>query len=324
MTDNTESRAIRKTVPMSARVGVAVLGLCAPIAVIVTRLITAGRTPDPVPTHWSLSGQVNGTMSAGGNFLFTLAITAVLAILVLVAMFGHVAPWSGKVAAAGMVGVGTMFASIYLSTTTLSIGAAKAQDVSLPPWMIVVNLVVGLGFAALVWLILPVVRPKPASAPVTPIALGPTERATWIGTARASGLIWAAMGVGILAVAAVFIHVVAGLALLLVALLVAVFGEVAVRVDDRGLHVLWGPVGFPRRTIPLDAIASVRVEQIEPMQWGGWGLRVSSRGTAAIVRRGPGIVITRPNGSAFAVTVDDAENGGAVLAALAARATSTQ
>ena len=306
-------------VSLGSRIGVVLLGLCAPAAVVVTRLSTAGRTPDPVPTHWSLSGQVNGTMSAAGNFAFAMVITAVLALLVLLAVSGHVAPWSGKVAAAGLVGVSTMFGAIYLSTTVLSLGARRAHDVALPPWLIPVDLVAGLGFGALVWLLLPVRRPRPESSPVTPIELAPTEKVAWVGTAKASGMVWVAAVLGIAAVAAVFVHVAAGLGLLALALVVAVFGEVTVRVDERGLHVLWGPVGFPRRTIALGQIADVRVEQIDPMQWGGWGLRVSSRGVAAVVRRGPGIVLTRPTGSAFAVTVDDAATGGAVLAALVAR-----
>jgi hypothetical protein len=52
---------------------------------------------------------------------------------------------------------------------------------------------------------------------------------------------------------------------------------------------------------------------VSPRGWGGWGYRWRpEKGTAVVVRRGPGLVVDLGNGRHFTVTVDDAE--GAVKA----------
>ncbi|MEU3458853.1 hypothetical protein ABZ721_02715 [Streptomyces sp. NPDC006733] len=92
------------------------------------------------------------------------------------------------------------------------------------------------------------------------------------------------------------------------------FTHVRVTVDGEGLYVRCGHMGLPRRRIPLDQVSSADLEpHISPRHWGGWGYRWRpERGTAVIVRRGPGVVLVLGTGHVFTVTVDDAE--GAVQA----------
>jgi len=71
--------------------------------------------------------------------------------------------------------------------------------------------------------------------------------------------------------------------------------------------------------IHLDSISAVRAEVIHPMKWGGWGYRITSGGSAANVRTGPGIVVTRTSGSTYVVTVDHAGQGADVLNGLLSR-----
>jgi hypothetical protein len=92
------------------------------------------------------------------------------------------------------------------------------------------------------------------------------------------------------------------------------FTHVRVTVDGEGLYVRCGHIGVPRRRIPLDQVSSADLEpHISPRAWGGWGYRWRpERGTAVIVRRGPGVVLVLGSGHVFTFTVDDAE--GAVQA----------
>ncbi|MYS57046.1 DUF1648 domain-containing protein, partial [Streptomyces sp. SID6013] len=89
------------------------------------------------------------------------------------------------------------------------------------------------------------------------------------------------------------------------------------RVSERGLEVSFGPLGWPgRRWAPGD-IDTARMEVRRPSQVGGWGYRLSGLGTTVMLRAGECLVI-RPRGrrSDFAVSIDDAERGAALLNAL--------
>ncbi|WP_405568091.1 hypothetical protein OG317_05095 [Streptomyces sp. NBC_01167] len=92
------------------------------------------------------------------------------------------------------------------------------------------------------------------------------------------------------------------------------FVHVAVKVDRDAVEVRCGHMGLPRRRIPLSHVVGAEVAaKVTPRQWGGWGYRWRpEKGTAVVVRRGEGIVVTLGDGRVFTVTVDDAE--AAVLA----------
>jgi hypothetical protein len=117
-----------------------------------------------------------------------------------------------------------------------------------------------------------------------------------------------------------------GWLLVVVALVVGFLGfllsSLEVRVEAERVVVAFGPFGWPRRTVALADVREVAAGQIEPMEWGGWGYRwnPSARATAAVIRRGPGIVLGLEDGRRFAVTVEDARAGAvAVGEALEAR-----
>ncbi|CAL9524561.1 hypothetical protein SUDANB140_03926 [Streptomyces sp. enrichment culture] len=89
------------------------------------------------------------------------------------------------------------------------------------------------------------------------------------------------------------------------------------RVSERGLEVSFGPFGWPgRRWAPGD-IDTARAEYRRPTEVGGWGYRVSGLGTTVMLRAGECLVV-RPRGrrTDFAVSVDDAERGAALLNSL--------
>ncbi|WP_433894031.1 hypothetical protein [Streptomyces sp. CA-111067] len=101
---------------------------------------------------------------------------------------------------------------------------------------------------------------------------------------------------------------------LLILFLTVAFTHVQVRVDREGVYVRCGHIGLPRRRISLDQVSGAQLDpSVSPRSWGGWGYRWRpEKGTAVVVRRGPGVVIDLGGGHLFTVTVDDAE--GAVQA----------
>ncbi|MFI6080713.1 hypothetical protein ACIBBB_07015 [Streptomyces sp. NPDC051217] len=112
---------------------------------------------------------------------------------------------------------------------------------------------------------------------------------------------------GIIALAASVVGCVAAGLLILFGTLA--FVHVAVKVDHEHLEVRCGHAGLPRRRIPLAHVTGADFEpSVTPRQWGGWGYRWRpERGTAVVVRRGEGLVLSLGDGRTFTVTVDNAE-----------------
>ena len=100
-------------------------------------------------------------------------------------------------------------------------------------------------------------------------------------------------------------------------LLVAAVVTWGVRVTGLTLS---GLVGVARYRIPLERIVGADVVDVVPLEYGGWGLRLSRRGEIAVVLRGgPGLRVERRGGRPLVVTVDDAATGAGLLRALLER-----
>jgi hypothetical protein len=108
----------------------------------------------------------------------------------------------------------------------------------------------------------------------------------------------------------------------LASVLVLGCASVQARVSDKGVEVSFGPFGWPTRRWPVEAVESARVETRTPAQVGGWGYRLSGLGTTVMLRSGECLVLRTAKGKDFAVSVDDAERGAALLNSLKARRTS--
>lgn len=103
------------------------------------------------------------------------------------------------------------------------------------------------------------------------------------------------------------------------ALLVWALAAIDVIVDARGLTVRSSFGRFAWKRIPAERIVHVEAIGIEPLRWGGWGYRLIKRGSAVVLRRGPGLRIDLVDGRVFAVTIDDPEPAAALLNDLAGR-----
>lgn len=213
----------------------------------------------------------------------------------------------------GVLGYGVIWSQRDLADAT---GSAMSST-----WM-VAGLVAGLAVGALVgWALRPSqdeqvgdVPPLPADAQTLDVPAG--ARIAWHGRATSGPVL-----VGIVEASLVLLVVLALTAdpwmlavVVPLALLLAVLAEVRVSVDSRGLRAR-SLVGLGWVDVPLDRIVSAEVTQVRPLaQYGGYGLRLRSDGTRALVTRsGEGLLVHRAGGPDVVVTVPRAEEAAAVL-----------
>ena len=105
------------------------------------------------------------------------------------------------------------------------------------------------------------------------------------------------------------------LSMVLVVALVTQFSSLTTEVRRDGFSIQFGVLGFLQRTIDWNKVAKVEVINVRPTEWGGWGYRWVPwrKGTAAVLRKGPGLKFEFGNGRVFVVTVDDADNALAAI-----------
>lgn len=275
----------------------------------------SGRLPDRLATHWSGSGPADGFSSATGFGVAMLAAGVVAGLAGLaVVVRAHGSRY--LLAACGAVAGGA--AGVWVATVTASL--ADPVDARLG-WRFL-WLVAGLGWAAVVAVVADrsVQGPPSPASSVAPLDLAPTERAAYSTTLRAPLIL------AVTVLTAVVIAVVAATgpvtlwpvaAVPLIAGLV--FGRVRVTVDRRGVRLVAGLIGIPFKTVPLADIAGVEVAEVNPLEWGGWGYRITPGRSALVLRKGPGLVLYLTSGHRVAITMDDPSTPAALLGALLPR-----
>ncbi len=299
-----------------------------------------GELPGRVATHWRADGRADGSMGVEQFRLGAMALTVVLATVVVVLAWRR-RPMAVDVRPFG-AGLASFLAALVggsvLCTVAANDGEAEWHAVGGPPLLWLAAIIVMACLAAAVVsraaLQLPVriertVRPVPSTGDASVAAEGadsvallppptPGERALWnaaltapwavaLGALMAmlGGILWfvgpgPAIGVGLLGAGAA----------------VATLGHIDVFADRRGLTVVYGVFGWPRTRIPLDRMTSADEIEVRPMRWGGWGYRGSLllfRRAAVVLRGGPGLRVQLQDGAVYVVTIDDAATGAAVL-----------
>ncbi len=272
------------------------------------------RLPDPVASHWGVSGDPDGSLPLVAVPLILLGLIAIgLITTSLFRVEGE--PTAEAFAMVGLLGgMGTALNGllVYLNWDAGSWEEAGAFNA----WHIGITLVgaLGGGLAGFVlgrrWY--PERQATRADGPV--IHVSPGERVSWVGRASVRWPLFL-LGMGALVVLLVPAWGIwlGGLFLLLA----LAFMQVEANVNNDGLRVRLG--GIPVRRIPIDKISSARAVDLEPAEWGGWGWRASPNGSAIVLRRGDALELTFTSGRRFAVTVDDAATGAALVNGLVAR-----
>lgn len=145
------------------------------------------------------------------------------------------------------------------------------------------------------------------------MAKGPIERSdarVWTGSARS----WLIPTV--VATVSVYTASRSGTAIMYVfafvmTAIVLHFCSVHVRLEEESVVYGFGAWMWPKRTIRYGQIQQVEVIQVEPLKYGGWGLRGSRH---AIARRGSGLLL-QLGGSEAVITVDHPEEAAAHIRA---------
>ncbi|MER7129301.1 DUF1648 domain-containing protein [Streptosporangium saharense] len=310
-------------------------GVLVTAAVAGVPLALRDRLPDPLATHWNGAGTPNGHLS------FTTALWAGLAlwgvawiVLTVLALRGPAlatrlgrASWTGFLFGWAVLAVGMQG-----TTVAANLDVADWRQAGLPVWQVVAVSLAALAVGVLAGFLgrgAPDPHRDPAALPTVRLRAG--RRAVWVSRASNGwllGLSLASLAGALVCAVLAVTGVLEGSALtLLGALALATLVGLAtcstrVRVDENGLRVGFGLFGGLARRTPIDRIESAWVETRSPTEVGGWGVRgVPGAGRVTfMLRGGECLVIRRVTGGEFAVSVDDAGNGAALLNAYVAEA----
>jgi uncharacterized membrane protein len=299
------------------------------------------RLPDRLATHWNLDGTTpDGSMPLWATSVLPALVWLALCVGVEVMRrragrdaLALTRPWVVAV----LPTVGIVIAGAQAAVVRANLDHTDWHQARLPTGWVVALVVAALLAGIGGWMISTRQRPAKGAAtgqdghgPTLDLAEG--ERVVWFSRTTNPWMHLLAAVVGLVAVAAL-IALVGGLARpgptwttfvasALASLAVTAFTSVQARVSEQGLEVSFGPLGRPVRRWAPDAIESARVETRTPAQVGGWGYRLSGLGTTVMLRAGECLVIrARGRRTDYAVSVDDAERGAALLNALRARQT---
>ncbi|MET7456775.1 DUF1648 domain-containing protein [Streptomyces sp. NPDC005574] len=296
--------------------------------------VASSRLPERLATHWNAgSGRPDDSMPLWAAALFPALVWAVLAAVVALALRragtggGAIPRW----ALAGLGFGGVMLLGGQASIVRANLDHADWRDADSVTSWVVGTLVVAATVGAIGFLAAqraPAHVPSATDGPVLELPAG--QRLVWLArtsnpwlqaVSAVTGLLTIAVVVGALAGLADPPVALAATPFALACVLVLACSSVQARVTERGLDVSFGPLGWPGRHWALEDIESARTENRTPVQVGGWGYRLSGLGTTVMLRGGECLVIRTAKGKDFAVSVDDAEHGAALLNSLSAQHT---
>jgi hypothetical protein len=302
-------------------------------AALVWMLSFLDELPETVVTHWGTGGVADGFTSreaAPWYALIGLVLGWVLGALVIhLARRDAVARRMGVGLAAGTAAFtsGTMAVTLWLQR-----GPDGTADISSVDIAITLSLVVAMVLGLIAAWSIPgaeadvttATGPVPADAPRVSLRSGTTS---WSGKARPAWGIWvllvllplAFVGLAAFTRTYAFMLVTGGLTVVLV----VAFSFFRVQVGEEGLTIR-GLLGMPTWRIPLSDVEYAGVTTVSPLrQFGGWGYRLGTDGRVGfIVRKGEALEVTRGDGAAWVITVDDAEGAAGLLNTLAERSRS--
>lgn len=292
--------------------------------------VTLWPQPTHVPMHWS-SDLPDRIGTGAGLFVVALSAAGFCAVAAaLVAVLSAFIPallsrWLTTL----LAGVGATAAATYGTAslgTHVSGGAERVHVI----WAIA-PFVLGVAFAVVAYVVhgrervdrARVLETVPERSRVVPVT-GAEPLTPWATMLRSGTMTGTAIFTGAVLT---FTTVVAWLSSIWLGLLIAAvsvalvafvlaWSRVEVRVDEGGLVIRsqLAPVTL-LRVAAADAVG-VQVLDLDPMKWGGIGLRWLPDRTAYVVRGGPGIVVHRETGRRFAVEITEGEE----VAAAGARA----
>jgi hypothetical protein len=306
---------------MTTRQRATLLALPALITVIIVLSmgLAWSELPDSMASHWDLGGSPNGHMPPA---VLLLVLGGIFVAMWAAVWYSSVRmPFETRSFTAGLMAVGGLLATIQVIAIDVNRGV---EDWTAAGEVTAVHIAVSLGVAAvsgvLAWYLAgPSERSgneQTAAGPMLQLEPGTTP----VWSSRGRGPVIVIVGVALL-VAAVIVWGPASIVLALVSIPVLIFSEVRATAANKGVIVSLGWLGVPWWTVPLETIAGAEVEEVRPMAYGGWGLRVRPGARAVVVRGGAALRIRRFDRPDLVLTVDDPETGAGLINALVGQRT---
>ncbi|MFF5017037.1 DUF1648 domain-containing protein [Streptomyces sp. NPDC001165] len=321
-----------------ARWGTGVWAVGTAALIVALPWAAGGRLPDRLGTHWGAGRNTpDGSMPLWAASLFPGLIWLALTAIAFVVRWraGDTARRTTRTCtAAALLSAGILLSGAQASVVRANLDHSDWHQARQPTaWITATLTVAAVAAGVFGWLVNARATVSSSAAAPGPSPSGPVQeilpgqRPVWVSRITNPWLSLLAAVAGLVAVAAL-VALVSGLAaagplwavfipFALTSLAVACCSTVQARASERGLEVAFGPLGRPARRWSAEGIESARAEDRTPARVGGWGYRLSSLGTTVMLRSGECLVIrTRGKGTEFAVSVDDAERGAALLNAL--------
>jgi hypothetical protein len=286
-------------------------------------LLFSAHLPEPIATHWSLTGVPNGKMGRATALLIQVA-AIVVPTLLSWPRSGRPVPHPGSL----LGGIGFLSCLVALVSVCGSLAnwdRAEWREARLSPfgvWLAVaVSMLVALALSRLArrW----EGSGSGVAVALEPLAIAPTERVFW---ANGASNAWLGMATFALALAGMLqfarAAIGAGAVLVSAALTLELFSRIRVTVNGRFLTIHYGHLGWLRQRIAVNRIVSATSAELLPMAHGGWGYRGSLalfRRAAVVVRRGAALQLELVENRRFSVTVDDAMTAAKLLRGLVQR-----
>ena len=281
------------------------------------------QLPAEIASHWSGAGVVDGVMTVPQFLTLAVLMTGVPALLTAVVVLSPGASAHARRNTVMILGVlAGAGAAAWLTSVTATMQAGDPYQAGLGPWAVLS--LVAAGYGLIPYLLLPVSRVVVRDVDDR-IAVAPGADIAWSRTVTAKLFLWAAAALAVVGIALFSFKTARGdgfealldvLGIVLVTVVMLFFSRFRVTADWRGLRVVSWLFRIPLKRIRLADISAVEADELRPMEWGGWGYRVTSGRSALILRAGPGLIVTTTNQKQFAITLAEPEVPAAVLATL--------
>lgn len=306
----------------------------APVAVLSVAVASwFSDLPRRLPTHWG--GVYPDDYATTSTFAWMCVVVGVAAVLVTVGagvarpLFGRVSEYSVRFVVAGSAAVSATAAGAWTITAWRTIVTGRPEDLNVV-WPLLAA-IIGMSWGVATYLVYgrPAIEQRLLSEkPICPSRLKRGAAEYWEASLDQPALIAVA---SLMALAGTGIGVVIGrasaagglvfaLLMLSSAFVVLTFSAVTVTIDRQGLRMKSRYLRFCFRRIVLQDIVSVTATDVDPAHWGGWGYRIVRGGSAFVLARGQGLVLSLSSDRVFAVALgaSDAEQARDVLRSLVA------
>jgi hypothetical protein len=308
--------------PLARRLAEVAFPVLAVATALIAPLPVFARLPDPVAAHWGLGGAPDGALPLVVDVVLLAVVVLVVGAGPCLAARGAVPRDQARVLLGVAGGTSVLLAGLRVASLQANLDAPTWDAATaLPGSTLLVTAGVTV-LAVLVGVTAAGDRPDRAPALTSPADVGvtPGDPVVWSGVASSRGGVIAAMGaLSVTALSALVVPAEGRLVLVVAAVaaaaVAATLGQVRLTVGPAGVTARLGWFGWPRVHVPIADVGEVRIEQVVPYEYGGWGWRLVPGVSAIIVRRGPGLRIARRTGRTLVVTIDDAGRAAGVLEA---------